>query len=159
MWDLLRPGIDPTPPVLTGRFLTPGLPGKFLLEHISVWWICQSAVYQWKHLVSSISFWKIRKVGRRKAAFLKHGGHCSRWSLRWCQYSSEPVRWIGKKMDVGRFILGTYLLDANFMHFQPELTYGFSKLVIKMFLSSQLNEAFKGRVFEKNLSEKNKMAS
>lgn len=62
-------------------------------------------------------------------------------------------------MDIGRFILGTCLLDANFMHFQPELTYGFSKLVIKVFLSSQLNEAFKGRVFENNLSEKNKMAS
>ena len=62
-------------------------------------------------------------------------------------------------MDIGRFILGTCLLDANFMHFQPELTFVFSKLVINMFLPSQLNEAFKGRVFENNLSEKNKMAS
>ena len=51
-------------------------------------------------------------------------------------------------MDIGRFILGTCLLDANFMHFQPELTFVISKLVINMFLPSQLNEAFKGRVFE-----------
>lgn len=54
-------------------------------------------------------------------------------------------------MDISRFILGTYLLDANFMHFQPELTYGFSKLVIKMFLSSQLNEKLSKAEFLKRI--------
>ena len=33
-------------------------------------------------------------------------------------FISELVRWIGKKMDIGRFILGTCLLDANSVHFQ-----------------------------------------
>ena len=29
MWDLPRPGIEPAPPTLAGRFLTTGPPGKF----------------------------------------------------------------------------------------------------------------------------------
>ena len=29
MWDLPRPGIEPTLPALAGGFLTPGVPGTF----------------------------------------------------------------------------------------------------------------------------------
>ena len=32
MWDLPRPGVKPVSPALAGGFLTPGLPGNFLLK-------------------------------------------------------------------------------------------------------------------------------
>ena len=34
MWDPPRPATEPMSPVLTGRFLIPGPPGKFLFKHI-----------------------------------------------------------------------------------------------------------------------------